>query len=189
MFPVGGMQKSAVKKLAHKIGLPNMDKKESMGLCFVGKIRLKDFLEQKLKPKKGKIVDGDGKVIGKHLGLFNYTLGQRQGVAVGGSGPYYVFKKDLKTNTLYVTNNPEDKRLEVLEVDLHSMNWIGFEPKPVNKLIGRYRHQGQLISLIVTKIGKDHYFVKFNKPQKAVASGQSLVLYKGKQCVGGGVIV
>jgi tRNA-specific 2-thiouridylase len=188
LFPVGGMKKPVVKKLAAKIGLPNMDKKESMGLCFVGKIRLKDFLEQKLKPKKGKIVDGDGKIIGEHLGLFNYTLGQRQGIAVGGSGPYYVFKKDLKTNTLYVTNNPSDKRLEVLEVDLHSVNWIAFEPLKQNQLTGRYRHQGELVPLMVTKTAKDHYQVRFLKPQKAVASGQSLVLYKGKQCVGGGVI-
>ncbi len=188
LFPVGGMKKPAVKKLAAKIGLPNKDKKESMGLCFVGKIRLKDFLEQKLKCTMGPIVH-EGKKIGEHQGLFNYTLGQRQGIAVGGSGPYYVFKKDLKTNTLYVTNNSNDKRLEVLEVELHSVNWIRFEPQKENQLMGRYRHQGDLIPLTVTGIGKDRYQVKFKKPQKAVASGQSLVLYKGKQCVGGGVIV
>jgi len=195
MFPVGGMKKAAVKKLAAKIGLPNKDKKESMGLCFVGKIRLKDFLEQKLKPKAGKIVDQNGKIIGKHQGLFNYTLGQRQGIAVGGSGgPYYVFKKDLKTNTLYVTSDADDKKLNTQEVNIHSVNWINpVYPLPSTNyhlhFLGRYRHQGQLVPLTVTKTGKGHYSVKFSKPQKAVASGQSLVLYKGKICVGGGVIV
>ncbi len=189
MFPVGGMKKAEVKKLAAKIGLPNKDKKESMGLCFVGKIRLKDFLEQKLKPKKGKIIDQDGKVVGEHLGLFNYTLGQRQGIAIGGSGPYYVFKKDLKTNALYVTNNPNDKKLDVLELNLHSVNLIGFEINKPVKLLGRYRHQGELVPLVIEPLEKGHFSVKFSKPQKAVASGQSLVLYKGNQCIGGGVIV
>ncbi len=188
MFPVGGMKKAEVKKLAAKIGLPNKDKKESMGLCFVGKIRLKDFLEQKLKPKKGKIIDQDGKLVGEHQGLFNYTLGQRQGIAIGGGGPYYVFKKDLKANALYVTNNPNDKKLDVLEINLHSVNLISFEITTPTKLLGRYRHQGELVPLVIKPLGKGHFSVKFSKPQKAVASGQSLVLYKARQCVGGGII-
>ena len=102
MFPIGGMKKPEVRALAKKIGLPNADKKESMGLCFVGKIRLKDFLEQKLKPKPGNIVDQNNKILGKHQGLYNYTIGQRQGIKVGGGGPYYVVRKDLKKNILYV---------------------------------------------------------------------------------------
>jgi tRNA-specific 2-thiouridylase len=220
LFPIGSMKKPAVRKLAQKIGLPNMDKKESMGLCFVGKVRLKEFLEQKLKPKKGPIVLldqevrgkrlGDSKTqgsplvpnlyyptIGQHQGLYNYTIGQRQGIKVGGGGPYYVVRKDLRTNTLYVTNNPNDKALETKDIEIHSVNWIDGKvglliSKSVNqsvKLLGRYRHQGDLVPLIVRYIGKDHFHITFKKPQKAIASGQSLVLYKGKECVGGGVIV
>lgn len=227
LFPIGGMKKTEVRKLAQKIKLPNADKKESMGLCFVGKVRLKEFLEQKLKPKKGKIVlfEEGGRVEGRghsktrgytlnpiphtlgfHQGLYNYTIGQRQGIKVGGGGPYYVVKKDLKTNTLYVTNNPDDKALETKVIEIHSVNWIGkqggrIEGRGNNKtrgrtlnpipytLLGRFRHQGDLVPLTITPIQKGHYQVTFKKPQKAIASGQSLVLYKGKECVGGGVIV
>lgn len=205
LFPIGGMKKDAVKKLAKKIGLPNADKKESMGLCFVGKIRLKEFLDQKLKPKPGKIVvAGTGKVIGEHQGLAYYTIGQRQGVRVGADGPWYVARKDLKKNELLVTNDPNDKILEVNEVELHSLNFIttplsfsqknsdaksGKSTNSEAKLQGRFRHQGELVSLTLIKLGADRYLAKFKKPQQAIASGQSLVLYDGKFCVGGGVIV
>jgi tRNA-specific 2-thiouridylase len=204
LFPIGGMKKASVKKLAAKIGLPNKDKKESMGLCFVGKIRLKDFLEQKLKPRTGSIVDQDGVVVGEHQGLYNFTLGQRQGIHVGGSGPYYVFKKDLRSNTLFVTNNAQDKRLETISLQLHSVNWIEksmsrAEYEDVSKskvskvrqkkLFGRYRHQGALIPLTVKQVEPGLCEVIFSRPQKAVTSGQSLVIYEGNVCVGGGVIV
>lgn len=196
LFPVGGMKKSAVRSLARKIGLPNAEKKESMGLCFVGRIRLKDFLEQKLKPRLGKIVDQNNLIIGQHRGLHNYTIGQRQGIEVGSGGPYYVVKKDLKDNTLHVTNDALDKSLMTKEVQIHSVNWIsvGYKqeltlfPKPSYRLLGRYRHQGELVPLTIAKIKSDHYQVTFSKPQKAIASGQSLVLYKGKECLGGGII-
>jgi len=212
LFPIGVMKKPAVRALAGKIGLPNAEKRESMGLCFVGKIRLKDFLEQKLKPKPGPIVllppltppskGGEtavvppltkgrlGGVIGQHHGLYNYTIGQRQGIAIGASGPYYVVKKDLKSNTLFVTNNADDPALMTKEVQLHSVNWVADVGNGRDRsLQGRYRHQGKLVSLKIQPIDKNHYRVIFRKPQKAVASGQSLVLYKGKECVGGGVIV
>jgi len=222
LFPIGGMKKTAVRLLARKIKLPNAEKKESMGLCFVGKIRLKDFLGQKLKPKPGPIVlisavslrvqpkqsyhqkkiaasPGQspgllamtGKMIGQHQGLQNFTIGQRQGIAVGGGGPYYVVKKDLKSNTLFVTDNPDDKALLTKEVQLHSINWVNasYKLQTTNfKLLGRFRHQGELVPLVISKIDKNHYRAIFHKPQKAVASGQSLVLYKGRECVGGGVI-
>ncbi len=223
LFPVGGMLKKDVRKLAQKIKLPNSDKKESMGLCFVGRIRLKDFLEQKLNRKPGPIVLTSpspsllrrgrnpvppqnmrrlgGVVIGEHQGLHYYTIGQRQGIGVGNDGPYYVTKKDLKKNTLYVTNNPADPNLMVKEIKIHSVNWITnpwsmkHETRSTNKLhvlsfklYGRFRHQGTLVPLVVNKIRKDHFQIKFSKPQKAIASGQSLVLYSGKTCLGGGVI-
>jgi tRNA-specific 2-thiouridylase len=189
LFPIGGMKKSAVRAMAKRIKLPNADKKESMGLCFVGRIRLKDFLEQKLKRKPGPIVDMAGKQIGQHEGLHYYTIGQRQGIKVGSGGPYFVVRKDLAKNTLQVTNDPKDKALEIRELEIHSVNWISQPKKFPAKLTGRFRHQGNLEKLTVTKIGKTHYKVAFAKPQKAVASGQSLVLYEKKVCVGGGVII
>ncbi len=234
LFPIGGMKKSEVKKLARKIGLPNADRKESMGLCFVGKIRLKDFLEQKVKARRGKIMlvtrnkrqetgksqNGIGlslvtchlSLLGQHAGLHNYTIGQRQGIRVGGGGgPYYVLRKDLKKNILYVTADPNDPGLEVSEVELHSVNWIvdpevlmskvkgqklktgqsletfNLQPSTFN-LSARYRHQGKLVPCTVEQLKYGQYKVKFKTPQKALASGQSLVLYSGKVCLGGGVI-
>jgi len=192
LFPIGGMKKAQVRSLARKINLPNAEKKESMGLCFVGKIRLKDFLEQKLKVKEGPTINQNGKIVGTHHGLYNYTIGQRQGIRIGGTGPYFVYKKDLKYNKLFVTNNPNDKHLLTKEVQIYSVNWISnnlkFKIKNL-KLSGRYRHQGELVPLTISCIKKDLYRVIFKCPQKAVASGQSLVLYRGKECVGGGVIV
>ncbi|MBI3231672.1 MAG: tRNA-specific 2-thiouridylase [Candidatus Doudnabacteria bacterium] len=203
LFPIGVIKKNQVRSLARKIGLPNAEKKESMGLCFVGRIRLKDFLGQKLKVKRGEILEQNGKTIGQHEGLQNYTIGQRQGIKVGAKGPYFVFKKDLKANKLYVTNNPNDERLMVKEVGLHSVNWLTNpwnmehgtwntkrkNPQPTTyNLTGRFRHQGELVPLSISKIKNDLYQVVFQYPQKAVALGQSLVLYKGKECLGGGVI-
>ncbi len=199
LFPIGGMQKSAVRALAKKMKLPNSDKKESMGLCFVGKIRLKDFLEQKLKPKSGAIVNRQGLKVGKHDGLHNYTIGQRQGIGVGGSdGPWYVAEKQLVDNLLVVTNDPKDEILKTREIQIHSVNWITnpFDKSPKEiKLLGRFRHQGNLEKLTLSplplgKQNKDQvYKVKFNKSQLAIASGQSLVLYDKGFCLGGGVIV
>ena len=195
LFPIGSMKKTAVRAMAKKLKLPNANKKESMGLCFVGKIRLKDFLDQKLKPKSGQIVTIEKKVVGEHQGLAYYTVGQRQGIRVGSDGPWYVVSKNLKTNTLVVTNNPNDKALQVKEIEIHSVNWITkpeallSSTKKGVQLHGRYRHQGSLEKLTLTESRKGYYRVVFQKPQKAVASGQSLVLYKGKTCLGGGVIV
>lgn len=199
LFPIGSMKKSAVRALAKKIGLPNAEKRESMGLCFVGKIRLKEFLDQKLKPKSGLVVDAHlGKKIGEHQGLSYYTIGQRQGVRIGAGGPWYVAGKNLKTNTLTVTNNPHDKLLETREVEIHSVNWITPPGKLQKgesvKLKARYRHQGALEDITVSPVlhvanSRGYYKVKFAKPQLAVASGQSLVMYDGKICLGGGVIV
>ena len=190
LFPIGSMKKNAVKALAKKIGLPNAAKKESMGLCFVGKIRLKEFLEQKVKSKPGAIVNTAGEKIGEHQGLSVYTIGQRQGVRVGANGPWFVVAKDLKKNTLVVTNDPEDKLLETQLIELHSVNWLTPPAAFPITLKARYRHQGELLPVNIepAKI-KGHYTAIFAKPQLAVASGQSLVMYDGKICVGGGVIV
>lgn len=190
LFPIGGMQKKDVRAMAHRVGLPNADKKESMGLCFVGRIRLKEFLQQKLEVKVGPVINTKGHQVGEHQGLAFYTIGQRQGIGIGGSeGPYYVVRKQLKPNTLVVTNNANDPELKIKEIEIHSVNWIT-EPKRFPAQVkGRFRHQGELRPLTIHKAGKDHYKITFRRPEKAIASGQSLVLYDGKTCLGGGVIV
>jgi tRNA-specific 2-thiouridylase len=239
LFPIGGMTKVEVKRLAKKIGLPQADRKESMGLCFVGKVRLKDFLAQKIKSKKGKIVlleereKGKGKsgvvttlslltpdssllTIGQHHGLENYTIGQRHGVDIAGSTPYYVLSKDLKKNILYVTSDPEDPRFYTKTVEIKNCNWLvemgGLRAERIalsenqkseirnqaNKnyklnatrytLLARFRHQGDLVPARIVEINKTSAVVEFQDKQKALASGQSLVLYLNDICLGGGVI-
>lgn len=208
LFPVGEMKKTEVRKLAQKLKLPNADKKESMGLCFVGKIRLKDFLEQRLKAKPGPIVNRQGLKVGVHNGLHNYTIGQRQGIGIGGvGGPWYVAEKQPVDNLLVVTDDAKDEILQTREIQIHSANWINFDPNKISdkfELRGRFRHQGELEKLtlspafakstagrpISSSNKKDQYYkVEFAKPQLAIASGQSLVLYHKDLCLGGGVIV
>lgn len=189
LFPVGGYLKSQVREMARKLGLPNAERKESMGLCFVGKIELDKFLQQRIKPKKGLIVDVEGNKIGEHSGVAFYTLGQRQGIGVGGSGPYYVVRKELQTNTLVVSKNFEDKELLTDNIQISSVNWITKPDKFPLVCKGRFRHQQDLQDLEIKPVNDEIYYVKFKYPQRAVASGQSLVLYKGKVCLGGAVIV
>src|SRR6185369_729902 len=162
LFPIGGLLKRDVRALARKIGLPNAEKKESMGLCFVGRIRLKDFLQQKLKVRPGPVIDAKGNQVGEHQGLAFYTIGQRQGIGIGGSeGPYYVVKKNLETNTLVVTNKVTDPALKIKKIEIHSVNWLTTPKKFPAKLKGRFRHQGELRSLAIEKLARGHYRVKF----------------------------
>lgn len=201
LFPIGYMKKDEVKAIAKKAGLPSASRKESMGLCFVGKVRLKDFLSQKIKEKPGKILDFEGKVVGRHVGLANYTIGQRHGIQVAGKSGYYVCGKDVKRNILYVTDNPEDERLFSQTVKLKKCNWlVGLKnvdlrlqnsrlKKAEYHLQARYRHQGELVKARVVSIGANSATVEFADKQKALASGQSLVLYDGNVCLGGGIII
>lgn len=188
LFPIGNYKKAEIRKLAQKLKLPNANRKESMGLCFVGKIRLDQFLNQKIKPKKGKVFDVSGKLVGEHKGIAFYTVGQRQGLGIGGSGPYYIVKKDLKTNTLVVSHDPKDLQLQTKEIQISGVNWIHRPDHFPHKCLARFRHQQELQNVEITILGADLYHVKFAKTQTAVASGQSLVLYNDKECLGGGVI-
>ena len=188
LFPIGKFKKTQVREMARKFKLPNAERKESMGLCFVGKIRLDQFLSQKVKTKLGKILDTSGKILGQHRGVQFYTLGQREGLGIGGTGPYYVVAKDLKANTLTVSSDPKAKEFLVKEVQLSGTNWIAKNLKFPLKCKGRFRHQQKLLDIQLQKQGKDLYKAKFKLLQSAVSSGQSLVLYRGKECIGGGVI-
>jgi tRNA-uridine 2-sulfurtransferase len=193
MFPVGNYDKPKVRKLAEKFELPNFDKKDSQGVCFIGHIDLQEFLSQKIKEKPGKIVTTEGKKIGKHDGLFWYTTGQRRGIKVGGSGPYYVLEKDFEKNELIVTNDEKDKRLFSASVEIEDVNWISGITPSDSPLAGgevlecRIRYREILTKCKITKKG-ENYKVKFEIPQWAVASGQSVVFYDGDVCLGGGII-
>jgi tRNA-specific 2-thiouridylase len=191
MFPVGCYLKPEVRELAKKLGMPNAARKESMGICFVGNVKLVEFLRQRVPVKEGAIVDASGRVLGQHRGVQSYTLGQRDGLNIGGTGPYYVVQKNLESNTLVVSKKFDDSALMSRELDVEDVNWITSPAELPLRCTGRFRHQQELQDLSVEKISGKHgaYHVTFDHPQRAAAPGQSLVLYKGRVCLGGGVIV
>jgi tRNA-specific 2-thiouridylase len=189
LFPVGGLTKPEVRKIAAKLDLPTAKKEESMGICFVGEVKIKDFLQKKIKPQPGKIVDTDGKVIGKHEGIWYYTIGQRSGLGVGGGEPYFVVGKDVKKNVLVVARGANHPSLYNKEAELRDIHWIsGIEPKLPLKAMVRLRHQHPGGRAAVKKIG-DKIKIIFDKPERAITPGQSAVFYKGEECLGGGVVV
>ena len=181
IFQVGGMLKPDVKKLAAEKGLENAYKKESMGVCFVGEVGMEDFLKQYFKEKAGPIIDAEtGEKLGTHEGAIFYCVGQRHGLNLGGGLPYYVVKKDVKKNIIYVSRNLNSKDLWTDELELEDIILRG-EPKDLQV---RLRHRAELIPAVL-----EGNKLKFEKPVKRPASGQSAVFYDGNVCLGGGIIL
>jgi len=199
MFPLGDLTKMEVREIAREHNLSVSDKKDSTGICFIGNQRFDEFITQHLKAVPGDIIDEHGKIIGKHKGLICYTLGQRKGIGLGGiketesdghiHKPWYAAKKDLKNNTLTVVQDTVHPLLMNENVEASHMHWVLETPAKVgDKLMAqvRYRQQKQACTVVETK--DDKVIVKFDKPQRAVTLGQSLVLYDGDYCLGGGFI-
>jgi tRNA-uridine 2-sulfurtransferase len=191
-FPLFESRKSEIKKMAEKVKLPYL-KKESQDICFLSKegkmIDHNEFLQKKLKFTEGDIKLLSGKIIGRHKGLPLYTIGQRRGIDIGGTGPYYAVKMDYEKNELIVTNDPEDPALYSKTLKLKNINWIsGMAPKmPFEcESVIRYRHKP--VKSEVFNMG-DHFEVKFKSPQRAAASGQSAVFYDNDELLGGGIII
>lgn len=185
LFPVGNHTKDEVKKKAKKLRLPVFDIKESQEICFI-QTTIGDFLKDYMKLKPGNIVNINGGVLGRHQGLFFYTIGQRKGIKLP-AGPYYVSNKDLKHNILIVTKNEKD--LLKKELLVKNVNWIlGKSPKlPLRiKAKIRYRHKTALASIY--KIKNNKYKIKFKKAQRAITPGQSVAFYQKDELLGGGII-
>jgi tRNA-specific 2-thiouridylase len=186
IFPIGDYTKSEVRKLARKFKLPVLNVPESMEICFIlGSIE--DFLKQYLKPKPGKIVNTQGKVLGRYQGLYLYTIGQRKGINLPG-GPFYVLDKNQKKNLLIVTKNEKD--LYKKELIVKNANWIsGSRPKLPLKVRAKIRYRHQPASATITKKPKARsYKLIFEESQRAITPGQSVVFYKGQEVLGGGII-
>ncbi|ENA36502.1 MULTISPECIES: tRNA 2-thiouridine(34) synthase MnmA [Pseudomonas] len=193
LFPVGELEKPEVRSIAEKYGLATARKKDSTGICFIGERRFADFLKQYLPAQPGNIETTEGKIIGKHHGLMYHTIGQRQGLGIGGmkdSGddPWYVLSKDLKRNVLIVGQGNEHPWLYSQALTVNTIYWVN----PVDltsplklKAKVRYRQQDQACRLERTATG---YRAVFEVPQRAVTPGQSVVFYDGEICLGGGVI-
>jgi len=188
LFPLGGFTKEKVRQMAKKFKLPVAEKKESQEICFIPEKSHNEFLKRHLKLKKGEIKTLDGKIIGKHNGLPLYTIGQRKGVEIGGVGPFYTAKMDYKKNILYVVNNCNDPILFKNNLIAKNVSWISNSvPKfPLKcEAVIRYRQKG--VKCIINS-KNSNILVKFNDPQRAITPGQSVVFYKGKEVLGGGII-
>ncbi len=191
LFPLGEMTKPEVRKIAERINLPSAKKKDSQGICFVKGKNHNSFLERHIStPEKGPIYDQDGVVIGEHQGLPYYTLGQRGGIGVGGTGPYFVYNRDFKANILYVTNNPNDERMKVGELYTGEYTWVsGIEPQFPFEAEVKIRYMKNQFPVSVKGIVDGKLHMIFKEPLRGVMSGQSAVLFNGDEVIGGGIIV
>jgi tRNA-uridine 2-sulfurtransferase len=187
LFPVGHLQKSEVRVLAKKFKLPTAQKKDSQGLCFLGKLDVKEFLSHFVEGKPGKVLAEDGTVIGEHDGALFYVLGERHGFKTTVPGPHYVVKKDIEANTITVASRARLTDTLPRMVTLAHTNWIQ-EPQDGVTYQARARYREALSSVRV-RLTQDGAKVHFENDATIAPAGQSLVLYDGKKCLGGGVIV
>ncbi|HEX2585429.1 MAG TPA: tRNA 2-thiouridine(34) synthase MnmA [Steroidobacteraceae bacterium] len=193
LFPIGGLQKSEVRRIAKELVLPTHDKKDSTGICFIGERPFAEFLEKYLPAQPGEIHSIDGQRIGKHRGLMYYTLGQRHGLGIGGQADreeaaWYVAGKDLKNNILIVVQSHDHPAMQQNSLTAIELNWIAGQPPSSSfdctaKI--RYRQADQACHV---ECHGDQINVTFTQPQRAVTPGQYVVFYDDDVCLGGGVI-
>jgi tRNA-specific 2-thiouridylase len=189
IFPLGEYTKPQARELAKKFKLVTADKKESMGICFVGKVGIKDFLKQYVSEKPGAIINQAGEEIGRHDGALFYTIGQRQGLNVGGGLPYYVVGKDIDKNEVYVTTDLQDDRLWSSLINFTFAHWINGEPGTSQKLMARTRHRAKLIPVKkLNMLSNSKWQAELSEDVRALTPGQSAVFYAGDECLGGGIV-
>ena len=194
MFPVGGLLKSEIREIARKEGLPVSEKKDSTGVCFIGERNFKRFLAGYLPAQGGDMVTEDGRVVGHHDGLMYYTIGQRRGLGIGGSGDgrrWFVIDKDLAHNRLIVSQGEDSQRLFHPAARAEDCTWIsGVSPVSEGEALpcqARLRHRQPLQECTLSVSG-DHAHIAFSVPQRAITPGQSIVFYQGDICLGGAII-
>jgi tRNA-specific 2-thiouridylase len=189
-FPLGQLYKRDVRELAKKIGLPNFDKKDSTGICFIGERPFREFLSRYLPDRPGDIVTLDGRTIGEHSGLMYYTIGQRHGLGIGGEGdPWYVAGKDVGSNRLTVVQGHDHPALLSDALLATDLSWISGNSPHTHWVYGaktRYRQKDAPCE--VESVDKQNCEVRFAEPQWAVTPGQSVVVYESRVCLGGGII-
>lgn len=193
-FPLGELNKPEVRRLAHEAGFANADKKDSTGICFIGERRFKDFLSQYLPAQPGEMRTPEDKLIGQHDGLMFYTLGQRQGLGIGGSQDgsgeaWYVVGKDLENNILIIAQGHDHPLLFKNKLNAIQLHWIAEAPAEIPfrcRAKTRYRQADQACT--ITRLVGDECEVEFDQAQRAITPGQSVVFYLHDECLGGGVI-
>jgi tRNA-specific 2-thiouridylase len=194
LFPIGHLPKREVRRLATEAGLPTAQKKDSTGICFIGERDFREFLGQYIPARPGEIRSVDGHKVGEHNGVFYYTLGQREGLFIGGikgrsAAPWFVVGKDILSNTLYVDQGTESRWLQSTSLRSESAHWIAGEPPAATFRCSakhRYRQRDEACEVQVREDGS--LDVRFDDPQRAVTPGQSVVFYRDDECLGGAVI-
>lgn len=188
LFPLGEFTKPEVREMATSRGLFTAGKKDSQGICFVGKVGIREFLSQYVSTAPGDIIEKfSGKVLGRHDGAIFYTLGQRHGLDIGGGLPYYVVGKDMEQNQVYVTTDLNDENLWLSDINLKTVHWVGKQPQAGQFQI-RVRHRAPLVKADITMSGSDELKLHLHEQQRAIAAGQSIVIYDGHTCLGGGIV-
>ena len=209
LFPVGELKKTEVRRIADEIGLPNAKKKDSTGICFIGERPFRDFLNRYIAKEPGSIKSDKGRVLGEHVGLSFYTLGQRQGLGIGGvkakgadlkaaqargqrgvgeHEPWFVARKDMDSNTLWVVQGHEHPWLQSTVLQAQDCSWVAGKPPAAGALAAKTRYRQADAACTLTVAGAAGCELAFAEPQWAVTPGQSAVLYDGDVCLGGGVI-
>jgi tRNA-specific 2-thiouridylase len=193
LFPLGGLQKSEVRDIARRAGLPNHRRKDSTGICFIGERPFNEFLASYLKPNPGPIEDENGRVLGQHQGLAFHTLGQRRGLAVGGvrgarESPWFVIAKDAARTALIVSQDSAHPRLLCLELTTAAFHWIRRSERMEGRFLARIRHRQALQGCSISSSFDDSLTVRFETPQRAAARGQYVAIYDGEECLGCGEI-
>lgn len=187
LFPLGKLTKLKVRQIAKTNNLPNADRKDSQGICFVGKVKLRDFLKQKIEPKSGDIVNTKGEIMGQHEGVFYYTIGQRKGIDVSDKQALYVIDKNIKHNKL-VVGYKDDINLYNNEIIVSDWHWIGKQYKFPLTASGQIRYRQADQKLKVIKLNNNQYKVSFKNKQFAIAAGQILAVYKGSKLIASATI-
>jgi tRNA-specific 2-thiouridylase len=194
LFPLAHLPKPEVRKIATQIGLPNAAKKDSTGICFIGERNFREFLERYLPRNPGEMRTPEGKCVGQHQGLMYYTLGQRQGLGIGGQkdgndDPWFVAAKDMASNMLIVVQGHEHPLLKRSSLGAGQLNWIsGVAPDPERAYTAKTRYRQTNAACRITTLDNNTLELVFDTPQWAVTPGQSVVLYDGEVCLGGGII-
>lgn len=189
LMPIGEYEKPQVRELAKKLGLSTAEKKDSQGICFVGKVGIKDFLLHELgEQPRGPIIDQHDNVVGEHDGALFYTIGQRHGLDVGGGLPFYVTGKDMAKNEVHVTTDLQDEKLWSNEFKLTDMHWINGEPDLTKIYRIRTRYRAPPVLIADMKKQGNGWRVKLSEEIRAITSGQSAVIYEADRVLGGGIV-
>ena len=193
IFPLGQLNKSQVREHAKKKGFNNFNKKDSVGICFIGERNFKNFLKGYLPSKPGNIVTEGGKKIGKHDGLMFHTIGQRKGLKIGGgngknSNAWYVIDKDVNQNELIVGQGHDHPLLYKKNITVSKVHWINNEIKKDSDLSAKIRYRANDYKCRITELEDEKVLIEFEVPQFAIANGQSVVFYKNEICLGGAII-